>query len=82
MSRSVGHSVVGSERTFRRGQRRAMRDRVAPTQTWRRRRDRREFSVRQAHHKDRVAEMIPVGDGGAVLLVTYSDLRTKWELAS
>jgi hypothetical protein len=65
----------------RRRGRRAMRDRVKISQVWRRRRDGAEFVVFQTHHRDREAEMRGV-DGVARVMVSYSDLRTKWRPVS
>ena len=56
---------------------RSMRDRVWIGQTWRRRRDRREFTVRQVHRADRIAEL---ATDGTRLNVPFTDLRRKWEL--
>ena len=56
---------------------RSMRDRVWIGQTWRRRRDRQEFTVRQVHRADRIAEL---ATDGTRLNVPFTDLRRKWEL--
>ena len=56
---------------------RSMRDRVWIGQTWRRRRDKQEFTVRQVHRADRIAQL--AGDGTR-LSVPFTDLRRKWEL--
>ena len=55
----------------------SMRDRVWIGQTWRRRRDKREFTVTQVHRPDRIAEL---GADGTRLSVPFTDLRRKWEL--
>ena len=55
----------------------SMRDRVWIGQTWRRRRDKQEFTVRQVHRADRIAELN--GDGARVS-VSFTELRRKWEL--
>ena len=54
-----------------------MRERVWIGQTWRRRRDKREFTVRQVHRADRIAELA-AHDGR--VSVPFTDLRRKWEL--
>jgi hypothetical protein len=56
-----------------------MRKRVWIDQTWRRRRDKLLFTVRQVHRADRIAEL--AADGTRVS-VTFTDLRRKWELVS
>jgi hypothetical protein len=56
---------------------RSMRDRVRIGQTWRRRRDKREFRVRQVHRPDRIAEL---ASDGTRLYVPFAELRRKWEL--
>jgi hypothetical protein len=56
---------------------RPMRERVWIGQTWRRRRDKREFAVRQLHRADRIAEL---GTDGTRLNVPFADLRRKWDL--
>lgn len=56
---------------------RSMRDRVRIGQTWRRRRDKREFRVRQVHRPDRIAELAA---DGTRLYVPFAELRRKWEL--
>jgi hypothetical protein len=55
----------------------SMRERVWIGQTWRRRRDKREFTVRQVHRADRIAEL--AAQDGRVS-VPFADLRRKWEL--
>ena len=55
----------------------SMRDRVWVGQIWRRRRDKREFTVRQVHRADGIAELN--GDGARVS-VSFTELRRKWEL--
>lgn len=55
----------------------SMRERVWIGQTWRRRRDKQEFTVRQVHRADRIAELAA---DGARLSVPFTDLRHKWEL--
>jgi hypothetical protein len=55
----------------------SMRDRVWIGQTWRRQRDKQEFTVRQVHRADRIADLN--GEGTRVS-VTFTDLRRKWEL--
>jgi hypothetical protein len=56
---------------------RSMRDRVWIGQTWRRRRDNLEFTVRQVHRADRIAEL---NRDGARVSVGFTELRRKWEL--
>jgi hypothetical protein len=55
----------------------SMRERVWIGQAWRRRRDKRVFTVRQVHRADRIAELAA---DGARVSVTFTDLRRKWEL--
>lgn len=63
----------------------SMRDLVAIGQTWRRRRDGQLARVRQVHRPDRLAELEltdPPPPQRTVLLVSFSDLRTKWRLTN
>ena len=58
-----------------------MRDRLAIGQRWQRRRDRQIARIRQIHRPDRLAELElldPLPATKSVLLVAFSDLRTKW----
>jgi hypothetical protein len=55
----------------------SMRERVWIGQTWRRRQDRQQFTVRQVHRADRIAE---VAADGSRVSVPFTDLRRKWEL--
>ena len=58
-----------------------MRDRLTIGQRWRRRRDRQIGRVRQIHRADRVAELEllePAPATKTVLMVGFTDLRTKW----
>jgi hypothetical protein len=55
----------------------SMRDRVWIGQTWRRRRDNREFTVRQVHRPDRIPDLEADETRRSV---SFTDLRRKWEL--
>jgi hypothetical protein len=59
----------------------SMRDRLAIGQRWQRRRDRQIARIRQIHRPDRLAELELLNPPPTVrpmLLVAFSDLRTKW----
>lgn len=77
---TVDGQPVESERPFGRARaRRAMRDRVTIGQEWRRRRDKVVGEIVQVHRADREVE---IQAGNEVLLVGFTDLRTKWALLS
>jgi hypothetical protein len=54
----------------------SMRERVWIGQTWRRRRE-QQFTVRQVHRADRIAELAAAGTR---VSVPFTDLRREWEL--
>lgn len=63
----------------------AMRDRVCIGQTWRRRRDRRPFTVRQVWRTDRLVRLISYEPDAPNPLdrattVPFAELRRLWEL--